>query len=143
MNVDVSVYSLARLCLCNPMDCSPPGSSVLGLSQAGILEPGALSVSRGSSPLRDLITPVSCIFCIVRRVLYHYTYVSTPHRSRSRTFPISRKTLSHEDTHRSDLCYHGCYNRRLILGHVLVQYWVFVFPNSTFCDCPIFLHISF
>ena len=86
------------------MDCSPPGSSVHGLSQAGILESGALSVSRGSSPLRDLITPVSCIFRIVRRVLYHYTYVSTPHRSRSRTFPISRKTLSHEDTHRSDLC---------------------------------------
>ena len=33
--------------LCDPMDCSPPGSSVLGISQARILE--WVSFSRGSS----------------------------------------------------------------------------------------------
>ena len=44
--------------LCNPMDYSPPGSSVHGISQAGILERGAIiSLSRGSSRLRD--QPVS------------------------------------------------------------------------------------
>ena len=33
------------LTLCDPMDCSPPGSSVHGIFQAGVLEWGAISVS--------------------------------------------------------------------------------------------------
>ena len=39
--------------LCNSMDCSPPGSSVRGISQARILEWVAMSSSRGSSRPRD------------------------------------------------------------------------------------------
>ena len=39
--------------LCNPMDYSPPGSSVHGILQARILEWVAISLSRGSSPSRD------------------------------------------------------------------------------------------
>ena len=38
---------------CNPMDCSPPGSSVHGILQARILESGAISFSRGSSQPRN------------------------------------------------------------------------------------------
>ena len=34
--------------LCDPMDCSPPGSSVLGIIQAGMLEWFAMPSSRGS-----------------------------------------------------------------------------------------------
>ena len=36
----VRVCSVAQLCLtlCDPMDCSPPGSFVHGILQAGILE---------------------------------------------------------------------------------------------------------
>ena len=45
--------------LCDPMDCSPPGSSVHGIFQAGRLEWVALPFSRGSSWLRDW-TQVSC-----------------------------------------------------------------------------------
>jgi len=41
------------LTLCNPMDCSPPGSSVHGILQARILEWVAIPFSRGSSQLRD------------------------------------------------------------------------------------------
>ena len=37
------------LTLCDPMDCSSPGSSVHGISQARILEWAAVSFSRGSS----------------------------------------------------------------------------------------------
>ena len=37
------------LTLCNPMDCSPPGSSVHGILQARILEWVAIPFSRGSS----------------------------------------------------------------------------------------------
>ena len=47
--------SVAQLCptLCNPMDCSPPGSSVHGILQARILEWVAMPSSRGSSQPRD------------------------------------------------------------------------------------------
>ena len=45
--------------LCDPVDCSPPGSSVHGILQARILEWVAISFSRGSSQLRDW-TRVSC-----------------------------------------------------------------------------------
>ena len=44
-----------QLCptLCDPMNCSPPGSSVRGILQAGILEWVAVFFSRGSSQPRD------------------------------------------------------------------------------------------
>ena len=41
------------LTLCDPMDCSPPGSSVHGILQARILECVATPFSRGSSQPRD------------------------------------------------------------------------------------------
>ena len=55
-------WSVAQSCLtlCNPMDCSPPGSSVHGILQARILEWVAISSSRGSSQPWDW-TSVSCI----------------------------------------------------------------------------------
>ena len=37
------------LTLCDPMDCSPPGSSVPGILQASILEWVAMPSARGSS----------------------------------------------------------------------------------------------
>ena len=45
---------------CDPMDCSPPGSSVHGISQARLLEWVAISFSRGSSQAR-IQTQVSYI----------------------------------------------------------------------------------
>ena len=46
----------AQLCLtlCDPMDCSPPGSSVHGIFQERILEWVAMPSSRGSSQPRGL-----------------------------------------------------------------------------------------
>ena len=41
------------LTLCDPMDCSLPGSSVHGIFQARILEWIAICFSRGSSQPRD------------------------------------------------------------------------------------------
>ena len=46
--------------LCNPMDCSPLGASVHGISQTRMLEWIDMSFSRGSSRPRDR-TWVSCI----------------------------------------------------------------------------------
>ena len=53
------------LTLCDSMDCSPPDSSVHGISQARILEWVAISSSRGCSRLRDQ-TQVSYISCVGR-----------------------------------------------------------------------------
>jgi len=52
---DSSKVLVAQSCptLCDPMHCSPPGSSVHGFSQARILEWVAISFSRGSSWPRD------------------------------------------------------------------------------------------
>ena len=53
---------VTQLCLtlCDPMNCSPPGFSVHGISQANILEWIAISFSRGCSPPRNQ-TLFSCI----------------------------------------------------------------------------------
>ena len=53
------------IALCNVMDCSPPGSSIHGISQARILEWVTVSCSRGSSWPRDR-THISCFSCIGR-----------------------------------------------------------------------------
>ena len=48
-DLNVRVYSASQSCpdLCNLLDCSPPGSSVHGISQARILEGVAISYYRG------------------------------------------------------------------------------------------------
>ena len=58
-----TIYVLATqscLILGDPMDCSPPGSSVHGILQASILEWVAFPFSKGFSQPRDQ-TQVSCI----------------------------------------------------------------------------------
>ena len=56
------------------MDCSPVGSSVHGIFQAGILEQAAFSHSRESFPPRDLggRSQHLCVSYIGRRMFYHY-----------------------------------------------------------------------
>ena len=57
----------ACLTLCNAMDCSLPGSSVHGISQAKILEWIAISFSRGSSLTERLnMRPL-----LGKQILYH------------------------------------------------------------------------
>ena len=58
--------SISKSCatLCNRTNCSSPGSSVHGISQARILEWGAISSSRRSSRPRD--------FLHCRWILYHW-----------------------------------------------------------------------
>ena len=50
-----SESEIAQSCLtlCNPMDYSPPGSSIRGIFQARVLEWVAISFSRGSSWSKD------------------------------------------------------------------------------------------
>ena len=63
---------VTQLCptLCDPMDCSPPGSSVHGIFQARILEWVAISYSRGYSQPRD--QTLSLVSLHSRRILYYW-----------------------------------------------------------------------
>ena len=60
--------------LCNPMDCTPLGSSVQEIVQARILEWVATLSSRGSSRSGDW-THVSFVSCISRQAPYHQCHL--------------------------------------------------------------------
>ena len=62
-----------HLTLCDPMNCSLPGSSVHGISQARILEWIAISFSRESSWPRDW----TLISCIGRQIVYQWATKET------------------------------------------------------------------
>ena len=69
---DLWVCILSHLSLvqdCDPMDCSPPGSSVHGILQARILDWVSMPYTKVSSQPRDQ-TCISYISCIGRQVLY-------------------------------------------------------------------------
>ena len=59
------------LTLCNPMDCSPRGSSAYGNLQVRILEWVAMLFSRGSSQSMDW-TCISCVSCIAGGFFIHW-----------------------------------------------------------------------
>ena len=61
--------------LCNSMDCSSPGSSVLGILQARILEWVATPSSRISSQPRDC-----------RWILYHLSHQGSPFSNPQRSW---------------------------------------------------------
>ena len=68
------VCTLTGLCLtlCDPVDCSLPGSSVHGIFQAEILGQVAVSHSRRSFQPRDQ-TFISCVSCTGRRILFFFS----------------------------------------------------------------------
>ena len=70
--IPLSTWVCAQSCptLCDPMDCSPPGSSVHGLFQARILGWLVICSFRGSSQPRAR-THISCISCVGKWILYH------------------------------------------------------------------------
>ena len=68
------LFRCSVVSLCDPMDCSPPGSAVHGIFQASILEWVAISFSRKSSWARDW-TQVSCFG---RQILYHLNHLGSP-----------------------------------------------------------------
>ena len=81
------VHAQSCLTLCDPTDCSPPGSSVYGISKARILEWVAISSSTGSSQPRDQTR----ISCIGRQILYRWSPQGSPFTWLKRKW----KSLSH------------------------------------------------
>ena len=79
------------LTLCNPMNCSPSGSSVHGILQARISGWVVVPSSRGSFQPRD--QSHIYISCIGSQVPYHQRHVENPHFSIKETFSTKRKLV--------------------------------------------------
>ena len=60
ISLHLCLHAQSCLTLCDPIDCSPPGSSVHEIFQTRILEWAAISYYGGSSRPRD----EACILCI-------------------------------------------------------------------------------
>ena len=89
----------------NPIGCIPPHSSVLGISQARILEWVTIPFSRGSSPPRDL-TRVSCtagrfftVWATREQILISRKKADRNQRSEPRPFPSARLFYSVASLH--------------------------------------------
>ena len=97
-----AVCEVAQSCptLSDPMDCSPPGSSVHGILRARILEWVAISFSRGSSQARDP-TRVSHIAgrCFIlwatREALKCSTWMQSQETEWSLFIPKANHSVSH------------------------------------------------
>ena len=76
----LGLWSVTQSCptLLDPMNCSPPGSSVHGVFRARIMKHVAISFSGVSSQPRDQ-THVSCVSCTGRQMLYCCTTWEAPH----------------------------------------------------------------
>ena len=100
----VCMCTQSCLTLCDPIDYSPPASSVHGISQAKILAWVAISFSRGSSRPRDW-TGISCVSYISRWILnilviikyFHinnHAYFFLLHTIESRCYELGKLLLS-------------------------------------------------
>ena len=110
LSISLSLSSVAQSCptLCNPVDCSLPGSSVHGIFQAIVLEWIAISFSRGSFQPRDRTlvsrivdrcftvwttpspTPIACSnSCLLSRWCHPTISSSVVPFSHLQSFPIS------------------------------------------------------
>ena len=118
------VYALKRGCccylvaklrstLCDHMDSSPPGSSVHGISQARVLEWVVISISRGSSQLRDKIW-VSCI-------AFKFFTTETPGNPQSKDTQIKIHRYTQAFTHTHSKCFDTYCKERISLNGPKLQ----------------------
>jgi len=113
---------VAKSCpiISNPMDCSPPGSSV-----HGILQP--ISFSRGSSKLRDQIHDS----CIGRWILYHWVTLEAP------VFLMDMCLLSNSGVSLSDPMDCSPQAPLSMVSHARILEWVAIsFSSGSSCPRP-------
>ena len=82
------------LTLCDPLECSLPGSSVHGIFQARMLEWVVTYFSRGSSPPRDRAR-TSSIFCTAGR-FFTAEPLGSPLKSNPIQFKLTQSTAGLE-----------------------------------------------
>ena len=112
-----------------------------GISQARILEWVAISFSRGSSRPRDQ-TPVSCVSCIGRWILYHcITWEANTVRPNRLPYPGVAPTLNWTLVTPMHLLSawttSACIPKLCMLYGLACSHEWYVMPNVFFCD---FLH---
>ena len=134
----------SRVRLCDPMDCSPPGSSVHGILQGRILGWLAMPSSR-SSPPRDR-TPLSCLLRLQVSSLplappgksyMLNTYTHTHTHIYINDMLIYVCTHTHTHIHISDMLIFGAHGLNKLLNlvcflfHFFVMWWhtwvIFIF----------------
>ena len=100
-----SLHNLCCACMlgcvqhfCDPMDCSPPGSSVHGIFQVRILEWVAISSSRGSSQPRDGNCTADGFFT-----------TEAPEKSTCVQHPLPKKRHNHLSTSGSIFLHYHCH----------------------------------
>ena len=110
------VCSVAQSCpaLCNSMDCSPPGSSVHGISQASILRWVAISFSKGSSQPRNR-TWVAMQVLHCRRVLYLLSHWGSPRTDGLTMKDVTRRMIHNEMKSHENLQLRLCLHLNLTL----------------------------
>ena len=108
------------LALCDPIDCSPPDSSVHGILQIRILEWVAISSSRGSSQPRNR-TWVSWVSCFAGRF-----FTTQPSTDCLQIF----SDLWGPSTAKYDLCNYSCCAFQIILMSSLI---LFLFATQQIC----------
>ena len=129
------------LTLCSPMDCSPTGSSVHGISQARILEWVAIIFSRGSSQPRDR-TQVSHLAGTLDHLSYTYDTTSCTcwHFMYSIKNPI-KSTLHFSPSTLGILVHCTCAQ---VINHMLHFFWSHLSSSEisikTFC---VFIYLQF
>ena len=81
---DEKVVKVTQSCpaLCDPIDCSPPGSSVHGILQVRILEWVAISFSGGILPTQG--SNPGLLHC--RQILYCLSYQARPSERKGASF---------------------------------------------------------
>ena len=99
--VNMYMCSVAQLCptLCDPMDCSPPGSSVHGDSPGKNIGVGCLALLQGIFPTQGLNPGL--LHC--RWILYHLSHQGSPrilewvayHFSRRSSQPTNQTSVYH------------------------------------------------
>ena len=94
--------------LCNPLDCSPPGSSINGTLQARILEWVAMPFSSRSSQPRDQ----TCVFCIGREILYLLSHQGNPRL----LLTLSLLSSSYELRNGAHICFIACSGLKAMCG---------------------------
>ena len=110
--------------LWDPMDCSPPGSSVHGIFQVRVLKWVAISFSRGSSLPRNR-TWVSCIvgrhFTVwATREILHYTVLECKSRKSRDTWSNSKFGCGVQNETGQRLT-EFCQENTLVIANILFQ----------------------
>ena len=97
--------SFSRGQCCDPVDCSPPGSSVPGVLQARMLQWVAMPSSRGSSWLRDQ-THISYICYIGLLHLLYWQTISLPLAPPGKPFYLVLKMIKRVINYSSQIFFH-------------------------------------